>query len=180
MEGQAVARRYAKALFELAVPSGQAEEVGANLADLMGLADRSPDLFGVFAHPLISPDRKQAVLEALLRRVGALPLTLRFIAHLARKGRLPALHGIASAYRDLLKAHQRRVRAEVFTARPLPEAEILQIRRRLAEAVRSDVEIEVGIDPALLGGVVVRIGSRVADGSLRNHLRQLGRSLSLS
>ncbi len=180
MEGQAVARRYAKALFELAAPSGQAEEVGANLADLMALLDQSPDLHGVLVHPLVPPDRKLGILDTLLQRGGALPLTLRFIAHLTRKGRLPVLQPVATAYRDLLKAHQRRIRAEVFTARPLPEAEILRIRRRLAEAVRLDVEVEVGIDPALLGGVVVRIGSRVADGSLRNHLRQLGRSLSFS
>lgn len=180
MEGQAVARRYAKALIELAAPSGQAEEVGTNLADLTALLNRSQDLHGVLAHPLVPPARKQAILEEVLERGGALPLTLRFIAHLTRMGRLPVLQPVATAYHDLLKAHQRRMRAEVLTARPLPEAEILRIRRRLAEAVRLDVEVEVGIDPALLGGAVVRIGSRVADGSLRNHLRQLGRSLSFS
>lgn len=172
-----IARRYARALFGLAVEQGRVEAWSDALVALQAAVDGSPDLQDVLSNPVYSRDQRR---EIVRRLAGALsieadPTSLLLL--LGDRNRLRYLASIVSTFRDLADAQLGQVRAQVTTAVPLDAAAERAIADKLAAATRTKVLIERQVDPALLGGVIARVGSFVFDGSIRSQLEAMRREL---
>lgn len=172
-----IARRYAKALFSLAVEQGRVEGWNESLLALQEAVDRSPDLADVLANPVYTRDQRHALVGQLSAalKLDAAPANL--LALLADRNRLGQLADITRAFRDLADQHLGRVRAKVTSAVPLDAAAAQAIAERLSTATKANVILDRRVDPALLGGVVAQVGSVVFDGSVRSQLEDLRNSL---
>ncbi len=170
------ARRYAEAAFEIA---GRDQAVDAWLGDLdtASAALAEPRAVRLLDNPAVPlADRERVVRDALGGRISDKALNL--ILLLVRRGRADVLGGVASEFRRLRDQHQGISHAAVTSAAPLDEAEIDGLRERLADMTRGPVEISFEVDPTILGGVVVRIGDRLIDGSIRGRLERLRNRLA--
>jgi len=178
MRASAAARRYAKALLELAREEDRVEPVREALARLGELLDASPDLARALFHPLHPAAERRGALRAVARRLDTSPTVERFYAYLVDQRRFVDFPAIRAAYEQLAAEAAGRMRARVVVAGELSQAQ----RERLREALRGrtgrDVELEVEVDPALIGGAVARVGDLVYDGSIRTQLAQLHASLT--
>ena len=168
-----LAGRYATALFELAMGERAIDTVTQDLANLKTLLAESPDLARLVKAPVFSADEQRAGMEAVLRRMEAAPLTIRFVLTLARKRRLFALTDIIRAYEALLGRQRGEVDAEVSAARPLSDAEANELKAVLKTKLGREARLTTKVDPSLLGGLVVKVGSRMIDSSLRTKLEGL-------
>jgi F-type H+-transporting ATPase subunit delta len=168
-----LARRYAKAFLEITTRAGVVDPVGKDLLQLAEIFEQSRELRVALENPAIDRASRKAVLAEVLRRQGANPETRRLVEVLVDRDRLGVLRQIAQAYGSLADERAGRVRAEVISAERLDEARLGQIQRALERVTGKRVVIEHGEDPALLAGVVSRIGSWVYDGSLRSQMAQL-------
>lgn len=169
-----VAERYASALFELARDGGQLDAVTADLAGFSALLEESPDLRRLVRSPVFSADDQLRAVAAVLERAGIKGLTANFIRLVAKNRRLFAVPDMIRGYRQLLARHRGEVAAEVLSAEPLSETHVAALRQALKSSLGKDVDLDQKVDPALIGGMIVRIGSRMIDSSLRtklNHLR---------
>lgn len=168
-----VARRYARALFDLAAQeAGAAEQVGRELAALSVYFEESAEARAVLLSPSV-PDQRRHDAVAALGKNGLHALTTRFLHLLVERQRLAGLSGIVRSYRDLLDRHLGRVRATVTAPAPLAQGEVEKVRAALAQATRKEVLLSTQVDPALLGGVVAEVDGRVYDGSLRTQLERM-------
>ncbi len=165
--------RYALALYELAEAAREPDRIAADLTKLSAMIEGSPDLARLLRSPLLSRQDLGRAIAALAEAAGLLPLTRRFLGLLARNRRLFALPAIIAAYRRHFAAKRGEVTAEIRAARPLSPAQ----REALAAAIRriagAKVEIDIAVDPALIGGFVVKLGSRLIDASIRTKLSKL-------
>ncbi len=168
-----LAQRYATALFDLARQDEKLDRVAEDLGGLVGLMDESRDLRRLVESPVITRADQRGGILAVADRAGVDPLTRKFLGLLAEHRRLFALPGIAKAFTAMLAAHKGEVAAEVVSAVPLGDAELETLKKSIASFVGQAVTVETRVDPALLGGVVVRVGSRMLDASLRTKLMQL-------
>jgi F-type H+-transporting ATPase subunit delta len=168
-----LAGRYATALFELAMEERAVDTVAKDLAGLKALLAESQDLTRLVRAPVFSADEQRAGMEAVLQRMEVAPLTMRFVLTLARKRRLFALTDIIRAYEELLGQQKGEIDAEVSAARPLTEAETSELKAVLKAKLGRDARLSTRVDPALLGGLVVKVGSRMIDSSLRTKLEGL-------
>jgi F-type H+-transporting ATPase subunit delta len=168
-----VAGRYASALFELANEQGQLAQVEKDVAAFQQLLDESADLRRLVRSPVISADDQKRALTAVLAKAGVGPLVSNFLGLVARNRRLFATADMIKAFRAIAARHRGEVAAEVASAQPLSEAQLTQIRDTLRVQVGKDVQLTTRVDPTLLGGLVVKIGSRMIDSSLRTKLNSL-------
>ncbi len=168
-----VAGRYASALFDLAREEGQQEAVERDLATFEGFLEASEDLVRVVRSPVIAADDQAAALGRLLSSVGASPLTQNFFSLLARNRRMFAAPDMARAYRALAAKERGEVTARVVSAHPLSEAQQTALKETLAALVGKNVKLAAKVDPALLGGLIVKVGSRMVDSSLKTRLESL-------
>lgn len=168
-----LAGRYALALFELARDRDALETVATDLANFRSLLHESLDLGRLIRSPVLSRDDQGKALNALGERVGFQQLTAQFLGLLAEKRRLFVLPAIIEAYEAMLAEHKGEVGAELVSAVPLTEAQIGAVREQLETSIGKDVTLVSSVDPNLLGGLVVRVGSRMIDASLRTKLHQL-------
>ena len=120
-----------------------------------------------------APIEQARALAALGERAGFAPLTRQFLGLLAHKRRLFALPEVIAAYDAMLAEHRGEVGAEVVSAVPLAPEQLQSVQRQLAGAVGKEVKLATAVDPSLLGGLIVRVGSRMIDASIRTKLRQL-------
>ncbi|WP_447973723.1 ATP synthase F1 subunit delta [Nitrospira sp. Kam-Ns4a] len=172
-----VARRYAKALFDL-LDTGSVEPTRAGLTALGAALSASATLHHVLASPATSFEEKLEVLTALGQRVGCPTVVTSFLSQLVKKNRVRFLPEIAEAFAALADQARGARRVAVTSARPLDAAEADRIRARLKDLLRQDVELEFRTDPALIAGVQVRIGSTVFDSSVRARLTAMKALLS--
>ena len=172
-----IARRYAKALFDLAVEAGRVEPWAEGLAALQKAVASSPELRDLLENPVYAKEQRQAVAGELARALSLDPQPTHLLALLAERNRLAYLSGIADTFAELADQKLGRVRAKVTSAVPLADAEAEALSRKLAAATGAQVLLERAVDPALLGGVVAQVGSLVYDGSLRAQLEALRRSM---
>lgn len=174
-----IARRYANALFSLGKRhgGGALNERGTVLADLAAMIREEPKLGLVLKSPVISADEKKALLAALLERMGADQTLRNFCFLLADKERLGALSDIADWYGILLDETNGVLRGKVITAVRLPPERREEVRASLAEKAGRDMELVFSVDPSILGGMVLAVGDRVMDGSLRAQLGILRENL---
>jgi F-type H+-transporting ATPase subunit delta len=167
-----LAERYASALYELAEPNGL-DAVAADLRTLKGLIHDSVDLQRVLASPLIKRDVQGKAIAAVAQAAGISPLVLNVLGVMGRHRRLFALEAVADAFLALLAERRGETTAQVTAARPLSQAQIAAVTEAVRQAVSNKVSLDLKVDPRLLGGLVVKVGSRLFDSSLRTKLRRL-------
>ncbi len=168
-----LAGRYATALFELAVEHKQLDAVAADLTGLDTLLDESADLQRLVRSPVISRGDQIKAVAAILERAGAADLTRRFVGLLAERRRLFVLAAVIEVFDQLLAAHRGEVRASVASAQKLTARQSASIHAALKKALGGEVVVDATVDEALIGGLVVRVGSRMVDASLRTKLQRL-------
>ncbi|MGE4059513.1 MAG: F0F1 ATP synthase subunit delta [Sphingomonadales bacterium] len=168
-----VAGRYAAALFDLAREAGALDTVQQDLQDLKRLLGESADLAELVRSPLFSRDEQTRAIGAVLEKAGASDLTRRFLAVVARNRRLFALRGMIGAYAAMLADERGEMTAQVTSAYPLTAGQTEELRDTLAAHLSRKIQLETSVDPGLLGGLVVRVGSRMIDNSLRTKLSNM-------
>ncbi len=171
-----IARRYAKALLELAREDGALDRVEADLAGFVKAAEG--DLGVVLSNPVFTGAERRAVLDAVLARSGFHAYTLNFLRLVLDKNRMDCLVDIHREYRALADTEAGRVRATVSTAFALDAEMAAAVQASLEAATGKDVVITTRVDPSLLGGMVAQVGGRVFDASLRTRLDLLQLSLA--
>jgi F-type H+-transporting ATPase subunit delta len=178
MTSRASATRYARAVFDVALAERQDPvQIDRELTDLAALLRDNLALQRALSHPAIPASRKRAVLEQLLSLSPVHPILSRVLLLLADRDRLVLLPDLAEAYRSRLMDHQQIVRARVTTAVALPADRVSALEQGLVEATGRQVQLQVDVDPAILGGAVARIGSTVYDGSITTQLEKLKQRL---
>jgi F-type H+-transporting ATPase subunit delta len=172
-----LAGRYAVALFESAREEKQIESVGKSLATLRQALTDSADLNELVNSPLIDRDQKVRAIAAVAGQLGLDPLTGNFLGVLAQNRRLSQISGVIRAFNMLAARHRGEVTAEVTSARPLDDDQIAQIRQHLRTRMGRDINVDLDVDPAILGGLVVKIGSQMIDSSIRTKLNSLAHAM---
>jgi F-type H+-transporting ATPase subunit delta len=173
----AVARRYAKALYDLAKEQNAVERVQRELISVADAWDTSAELRGVFENPAFSPEARKKVVVAVAQRVAASPMIVNALSMLADRNRMKNVREIADAFVSRTEAASGRVQAEVVSAAPLPDAYYAELATVLKRAVGRDVTITKKVDASIIGGVVTRVGDTVFDGSITNRLADLKNEL---
>lgn len=168
-----LAGRYATAIFELARDAGKLDAVAADLASLTALLAGSPDLTRLVRSPVFSRADQAKAMDAILDRMNVQDLTLRFIGLVASKRRLFVLPAMISVFNALLAQLRGEVTARVTSAHPLDKAQLDAIAAALKQTAARDVQLVADVDNSLLGGLIVRMGSRMIDSSLRTKLNNL-------
>ncbi|OHV82099.1 F0F1 ATP synthase subunit delta [Rhizobium sp. LCM 4573] len=168
-----VAERYASSLFELALETGSIDAVGADLDRFQALMDESEDLRRLVASPVFSAEDQQKAVVAVAEKAGVKGLVANFLKVVAGNRRLFALPGMIRAYRVIAAEHRGEVTAEVTSAHALTVAQEKELKSALKGVTGKDVAIAVTVDPSLLGGLIVKVGSRQIDTSLRTKLSTL-------
>ncbi len=178
MTRRAAAGRYARALFDVAKAEGKnLEQIAQELSGVAALVSQNEELQRVLGNPAIPPDRKRAVMAQLLARSPVTAVLSRVLLLLADRDRLVLLPEVAESFQSRLMDHQNVVRAEVSTAVPLPHDRVSAFERSLAQATGRRVQLEMRVDPSILGGAVARIGSTVYDGSVITQLEKMKQRL---
>lgn len=172
-----LAGRYATALFELARDRGQIEAVERSLARLKQALDEVPEFKTVTTSPELSRDQTERTVLAVADQMGVDALTRNFLGVLSENRRLGQLGHVARDFNILTAAHRGEVTAEVVSAHALSDDQMDALRKQLRARVGRDVNIQSRIDPSILGGLVVKIGSRMIDNSIRTRLNTLATAM---
>jgi F-type H+-transporting ATPase subunit delta len=172
-----LAGRYASALFDLARDQRQIESVAKSLDALSQALLDSKDFAELIASPLVSREEAGKAFAALAPQLGLDPVTANFLGVLARNGRKGELRNVIRAYRRLAADHRGETTAEVVTARPLNDDQLAQLRQQLRARAGRDVNIDASVDPNILGGIVVKLGSQQIDASIRSKLNRLAAAM---
>ncbi|MEQ1888521.1 MAG: F0F1 ATP synthase subunit delta [Alphaproteobacteria bacterium] len=168
-----LAGRYATAIFELAREAGKLDAVAADLAALTGLLASSADLTRLVRSPVFSRADQGKAMAAVLARMNAQELTSRFIGLVASKRRLFVLPAMITIFNALLANLRGEVTAHVTSAHALDKTRLDAITAALKQVAARDVQLHADVDNSILGGLIVRMGSRMIDGSLRTKLNNL-------
>jgi F-type H+-transporting ATPase subunit delta len=168
-----VSGRYATALFELADESGSLDEIDGHLGSLAQALGESADLRTLIESPLYSRDEQQRAMAAICQALGIGAPTSNMIALMAQKRRLFALPDVIRGFRGLLARQRGVLTAEIRSPKPLTDAQRSSLASTLKNAIGSDVVLDVTVDEALIGGLVVKVGSRMIDTSIRSRLDRL-------
>jgi F-type H+-transporting ATPase subunit delta len=171
-----IARNYAQALFQAAEPGNQTERFAAVLEALVGAIEADERVRQALDSPRVPKQTKVRIVERALAE-WAPERFVRFVVAVVRRGRQDMLGAISRQYQQLVDVKFNRVHASVTLARPADAALREEVQRRLSAALGKDVVPHFHENPALLGGVLVRVGDRVMDGSLRRRLKQLRRQM---
>ncbi len=168
-----LAGRYATALFELAESRKMLDEVADDLARLRAMVHESADLRRLISSPVISREDQAGVMTALADAAGMSGLTRNFFGLVAMNRRLFALGPMIDAYLALLAQSRGEVTAQITSAGKLTQKHMDAIADALKMAVGSEITLDARVDPSLLGGLVVKVGSKMIDSSLRTKLQKL-------
>ena len=168
-----LAGRYALALFGLARDEKQLESVAAGLDAVRRALAESDDFRALTESPLVGRAEAVKAVAAAADAIGLDPLTRNFLGVLAQNRRLSRLPAIIRAFDTLAARHRGEITAEVVSARPLDDDQVAAIRSNLRARTGRDIAVDLDVDPAILGGLVVRIGSQRIDGSIRTKLNTL-------
>ena len=172
-----VAERYASSLFELALEANAIDAVASDLNRFKAMIDESADLKRLIASPVFSADEQSAAMSALTQRAGIGGLVGNFLKVVAGNRRLFALPGMIASFHQQLARHRGEVTAEVTSAHALDAAQETELKNALKAVIGKDVTLAVTVDPTILGGLIVKVGSRQIDTSLRTKLSTLKLSL---
>jgi F-type H+-transporting ATPase subunit delta len=162
---------------ELARDHGETDRVLSDVGALLDAWKASSELRDIIKNPVIPKPALRAAIDALMAKLETTRLVRNTVLLLADRGRLPHLEDVLAAFEELAEAETGRVRAEVTSAKPLPEQYYERLQQKLQRATGQQIVLVKREDPSLIGGVVTRIGDRVFDGSLSNRLRELKETL---
>lgn len=168
-----MAGRYATALFELADSEGALDSVAADLARIEGLIKDSEDLAWLIKSPVFTAEEQGRAFKAVLDRAGISGLVANFVGLAIRNRRLFALPEMIRGFQRLLAAKRGEMSADVASAHKLSDAQLANLKAALKSATGKDVKINATVDEGLLGGLVVKVGSRMIDSSLKTKLNSL-------
>jgi F-type H+-transporting ATPase subunit delta len=172
-----VAERYASALFDLARDESALQAVEADLSSMGRMIEESADLRRLVESPVFSSEEQEQAIAVIAERSGIRGLVANFLRLVARNRRLFALPGMIAAFRAMAARHRGEVSAEVTSAHPLNDEHVAALKAVLKEKLGKDVSLEARVNPALLGGLIVKVGSRMIDTSLRTRLMNVKTSL---
>jgi len=168
-----MAGRYATALFDLALEDKALDKVRADLDRFDGLVADSAELTRLVRSPVFTADEQVKALDAILKQAGIDGISANFIKLVAANRRLFAVRGIIKAFRALVAAHKGEVSASVTAAEPLSDKNLAALKGALNAVTGKDVDLKVDVDPAIIGGLVVKLGSRMVDSSIRTKLNSI-------
>ena len=168
-----MAGRYATALFELALEEKALDSVAADLDTFGALLDQSEDLVRLVRSPVFSAGEQVRAIKAVLEKAEIGGLTAKFLGLVAENRRLFAVRDMFKAFRTLLARHKGETRAEVVVAEPIAEPHLAALKEMLKAAADKNVILDVKVDPSILGGLKVKLGSRMYDASLKTRLNSI-------
>jgi F-type H+-transporting ATPase subunit delta len=172
------ARRYARALLDVALEKGVAEPLRAELQEMAAVIAAHEDLSALLANPAVSAERKKKLVSAVATRARASDLLTRLLILLGERDRLDLLSMVAAAYARMWNAQRGVVAAEAVSATPLDETQTRAVAQALGAATGREVDLSTRVDPRLLGGMLVKMEGRTYDGSVRARLLALRRTLA--
>ena len=172
-----LAGRYATALFGLARDESQIDAVTRSLDSLEAALTSSNDFATLVSSPLVSRGDAAKAIAALTPTLGLDPISARFIGVLAQNGRLAELRNVIRLVRELALGHRGETTADVTSAHPLGDQQMAELKARLRARMGREVGINAAVDPSLLGGIVVRLGSQMIDASIRTKLNTLATAM---
>jgi F-type H+-transporting ATPase subunit delta len=179
MTNRTAATRYARAILDVAVKeSADLEQIDRELTAFGDLVRQYPALQHALLNPAVSAPRKRAAVTEISRQAAQSSIVAKLLALLAERDRLILLPDLVTAYRERLQDYLKIVRAEVTTAAPLADGRAKVIEASLAKATGRGVVLETKVDPAIVGGMVARVGSVVYDGSVTRQLQRLKERLT--
>ena len=169
--------RYALALFELANEQKKLEAVGRDLAAVSQALAESDELKALTTSPLVGRDEAMKAVAATAETMRLDPITANFLGVLAKNRRLAQLPGVIRAFNLLSARHRGEITAEVTSAHTLDDGQVDAIKQNLRTRMGRDIAVDLNVDPAILGGLVVKIGSQMIDGSIRTKLNNLAQAM---
>jgi len=168
-----IAGRYATALFELGQEEGKLDEIAQSLDALQTLLDESEDFTRLVESPVFSATEQSNALAAISKQAEISEIVANFLQILAKNRRLFTLRGVITAFRKLLAEHRNEITADVMSAVALTDDQTEELKATLKAKTGRNVSLNARVDPSLLGGLVVKIGSRMVDSSVRTKLNNL-------
>ena len=177
MSTRASAARYAKALFDVAITESTPEQAEKELTAFSDLVTAHADLRLAFGSPAVPAARKRATVAQILDRLQASSPVRKLLLLLAERDRLELLPDLVSVFHERVMEHLKIVQAEITTAAPLAPDRVAQLQQRLGASIGRTVTLTTRVDPALIGGMVTRIGGTVYDGSMATQLTALQQRL---
>jgi F-type H+-transporting ATPase subunit delta len=172
-----LAGRYASALFALARDERQIEGVSRSLDLLAQALVDSREFSELVSTPLVDRDEAGKAFAGVARELSLDPITTNFLGVLAKNGRKNQLQNVMRAFRQLAAEHRGEATAEVVSAHPLKDDQLVALKQQLRGRVGRDVAIETRIDPEILGGIIVKLGSQMIDASIRTKLNRLAEAM---
>ena len=172
-----LAGRYASALFDLAREQRQIDAVGRSLDALASALVDSKEFAELVQSPLVSRPEAAKTFKAVGPQLGVDPITQNFLGVLARNGRKNELRSVIRAFKRLAADHRGETTADVVTARPLNDDQMAELKAQLRARAGRDVTIDAVVDPNILGGIVVKLGSQRIDASIRTKLNRLAQAM---
>ena len=168
-----MAGRYATALFELALEANAVDAVSADLGRFDALIAESADLARLVRSPVFGAEEQKRALAAVLGKAGIGGISAQFLLLVASNRRLFAVRDMIRAFRRLVAEHKGEITAEVTVAEPLKDEHLAALKSALKAVSHKDVDLAIKVDPAIIGGLVVKLGSRMVDSSLRTKLNAI-------
>ena len=168
-----LAKRYATAFFDLAIEQDKVDQLAGELGNLRALITESADLKRLVRSPIISRAEQGAAMAALIARGGLSDLVANLVGLMSKNRRLFALEGTIEAFQALLAEHRGEISAEVTSANELKPAHLEAVKEAVKKIVGRNVTLESKVDPSLIGGLIVKVGSRMIDNSIRTKLQNL-------
>jgi F-type H+-transporting ATPase subunit delta len=168
-----MAGRYATALYELALEQRALDAVKADLDRFDALIEGSADLNRLVRSPVFTAEEQKNALAAVLEKTGIGGIAANFLGFVAQQRRLFAVREMIRAFRAFVARHKGEVRAEVTVAEPLSENHLNALKAALKSTTKKEVALDIRVDPAILGGLIVKLGSRMVDASLKTKLNSI-------
>ncbi|MGE5173802.1 MAG: ATP synthase F1 subunit delta [Betaproteobacteria bacterium] len=172
-----IAKRYARALVELAEENRTIDKTRADFAAFVAAVDAAPAMQKLFASPVFTPENKKAVIKDLSGKLNMQATSQRFVEHLAETGRIRYIKDVLEAFLDILAEKQNRAVARVTTAVSLNNGDMADIKKKLEVLTGKQVDIDSKIDASLIGGARAQIGSVIYDGTIKNQLSKMRNQL---
>lgn len=168
-----IAKRYARAFFELAEEEKKLEQYYSELSLFSSIIEKNKDLKGFLVNPIFDQEDKKRVLEQVINKLSLSPMTINFLKLLIDKRRIDVLADIESCYRQQMDEVLKKLRATVKTAFPLSEEMLAYVISGLEKMTGKQVEVTVETDESLLGGIMIGVGDTLYDGSIKSQLNNM-------
>ncbi len=168
-----IAKRYARALVELAEEKKAVDKIKGDIASFVEAVDAQPSLQNLFANPVFTPENKKAVIRELAGKLKMQPISQRFVEHLAETGRIRHIKDVYEAFLEILSERQNRASVRLTTAVAINAGELAEIKGKMETLTGKQVDIDAQVDASLIGGARARVGSVIYDGTIKNQLNKM-------